>query len=142
MKAPAEVRKTIMKKHSASFQNMPMELRLQYEARARAASSASHRTVEADLEHTRAQLQMVADRAAADEEGVRPPLSVSASQWDAADLASLNVLLRAPSAPSTASVKDHWRKAVVAPPLPSLAEQQALQAQSLGQETIPVPKPE
>jgi len=139
-RVPAGVRKTIVKQHSASFERMPAEMRRQYVARASAASSSSQQSVEDELEHTRARLQLAADRASA-EEAISPPLSLSASQWDADDLAALTTLLQAAAAGSQARVAELWRKAVVAPPLPSAADRQALQAQPLSEEPPPGPKP-
>lgn len=70
---PQGVQKTIMKKHSASFQQLPRDMHRQYVARARAFSSASEQSREEELEGARAQLRLVQDRAAAEEEEVTPP---------------------------------------------------------------------
>ena len=134
------VHKTIMKQHSAFFHRMPPEMRRQYIARASAASSASQQSVDDELEHTRARLQLAADRAVA-EDATSPPLSLSASQWNADDLAALTTLLKAAAADSHARVAGAWRKAMVAPPLPSAAQQQALKAQPLAEESPLGPKP-
>jgi hypothetical protein len=123
---PENVRDLVMKGHGSRWASMPVKMRKTFEAQAAMERSDMESQLSDAKEHTRASMAVVSMRIAA-KAAERPPLLLSVCSVSEQDEATWSVLLRS-NAFSDRSVAALRQATKVAPALPSLAQQAALDA--------------